>query len=134
MAGNRSDVHKRALCLYEKRRKCLSDGQWTPDIGFENHLCSVDVLVQERHEMIPPGVVDQVGQSAPCMRRDGILNRLDMACIGYFELQQSDIGEVFQSTCFVQVAGCGEDVVATFLEDEGQAGANATVTAACDEN
>jgi len=68
------------------------------------------------------------------MRRDGILNRLDMARIGYFKFQQSDIGKVLQSACFVEVAGSGEDVVAAFLEDEGQAGANATVTAACDEN
>lgn len=134
MAGNRSDVHKRTPCFDEKRCERLGDGQWPPDIDFENPLRSVDILVQERHEMVASSVVNQVRQRAACLRRDSILRCPNLSLIGHFECQQSDIGKAPQSTRFVQVAGCGEDVVAALLEDEGQAGADATVTAAGDKD
>jgi hypothetical protein len=119
MAGNGGDIHKSALGLHKKRRKCLSDGQWAPDVDIKYVLCSSNVLVKKGHEMVASSVVDQVRKSTTGLHRDSMLCSNDIFHIGNFQGQQSDARKVLEGTRFLRVADGGEDMVAACLEDEG---------------
>ena len=118
VAGYRSDVDKGALGFDQKRRKCLGDSQRAPNIGVEDALCGVDILVQQRHEMVAAGVIDQVVQRCPSFSLDCLDSDVNVGCIGYIEHQHRHVRQLGEFRRLRGIAKCGKDVEITCLEGD----------------
>jgi hypothetical protein len=93
--GTRTDKPLEVTYLNEQWREGLSQGKGPNEVDFVELADIVYLFVQDRHEVISGGIVDEEIKSAPRGLGYSIPSRLDVGCFGDVQRDGGDVLEAF---------------------------------------